>query len=302
MNLFSNPNKAVEDEHNIRVQILSTRIYIILLGLTLVILNFYSSLRYTTNITTIDISSADDYVKLTKKYTSHSSTSKLECPCKIVSIAHSSYIHQLEPSFHDICSSDAISNEWLNILFEIYLNLDYPPSYIHTFEGTAFAHYQALKMMCDLIKEAVDAARTLFMSSTVITSQMIYPDQFEKDTKAAIEQFQRNIPNNFLHVLELVRGFNQANGLISVYSTNWHMFPVSADVNVEPAIISFEPLYYGECNCATTATCHQLLESSVPGYAVGCVPLESLQQSTVECHYNLSCIQSLYSYVTGECL
>ncbi|MCC7159975.1 MAG: hypothetical protein IT281_10625 [Ignavibacteria bacterium] len=150
------------------------------------------------------------------------------------------------------------------------------------------------------MREAVSAAQSIFLNSTLITSQIVDQEEFELDTFAVIQQFQQDLPSNFLQQLQMVRGLNQANGLISVYSTNWRPLPLSEDVNNDVSMIFFETQQYGQCNCATKATCAQYLGSSIPGYVVGCVPLEALLQSTIECHYNMSCIESLYSYSMGE--
>ncbi|CAF2105612.1 unnamed protein product [Rotaria magnacalcarata] len=272
MNLFPKTTKAVEHEHDIRVQRLATRIciilFLLLLLLALVILIFYSSLTYTVNIKIADISSVNDYVKLANKYKNL----------------------KLESSFHDICSPTAINDEWIGILFDSYTHLDHSPLQVYTFQGTALTHYQALKAMCNLVQETVCTTQTLFLNSTVITLEITDKDAFEKDTNEAIEQFQQNIPNSFIHLLQRVNGLNQANGLVFVfvYSSNWRMLPVRDDINTQSAIISYEPQYYGECNCATTATSTQQLEPVIPGYVVGCLSLEARLQSTIECRYDAS--------------
>ncbi|CAF2032176.1 unnamed protein product [Rotaria magnacalcarata] len=197
---------------------------------------------------------------------------------------------ELESSFHDICSPTAINDEWIGILFDSYTHLDHSPLQVYTFQGTALTHYQALKAMCNLVQETVCTTQTLFLNSTVITLEITDKDAFEKDTNEAIEQFQQNIPNSFIHLLQRVNGLNQANGLVFVfvYSSNWRMLPVRDDINTQSAIISYEPQYYGECNCATTATSTQQLEPVIPGYVVGCLSLEARLQSTIECRYDAS--------------
>lgn len=304
LNLFSNPNKIVEGEDDTHLQRLSTRIYIILFFVALTTMSFYSSFALTTNIITKSIDRLDDYLELANKYNARSSTSRFECLCQTLSIARSSYILQLEPSFHDICSSTSLDDKWLAMLYVSYRGLLHTYADMYSFRGTAFSRYQALKIICGLVKEEVMAARTLFLNSTLITLQMIDQRQFEMDTIAAIEEFKNNLPRSFLHVLQLVQGLNQANGLISTYSTNWRVLPIIANGSAESAMLfmlSFEPQYYGDCNCATAATCKQYIDPLVPGYAVGCLPLESLLQSSLECHYNKSCIQYLYPYITRKC-
>ncbi|CAF4266435.1 unnamed protein product, partial [Adineta steineri] len=48
------------------------------------------------------------------------------------------------------------------------------------------------------------------------------------------------------------------------------------------------PIVYGKCNCGSSWTCTQ----SSQGIMVGCNPLESLLQTTLQCFYNQSCIDS----------
>lgn len=300
INLYSNPNKAVEDEQSLRFQHVSTRIYMVLLVVAFIILSFYSSFTYVTSIKIVGISNVDDYIKLRNKYNGHSSVSKFECPCQTLSFAYSSYIHQLEPSLHEVCSSNIVSNEWLQILFESYLNLNHSWTDAFTFPGTAFGNYQALVMMCNLVKESVDLARTLFLNSISITSEILDPNQFEQNTKRDIEQFQQEMPNNFIRIFQLVRGLNQANGFVSAYSSNWRPTPIF-NLTGDGSVVSYDPQYYEGCNCAISSSCYQRLDNNISGYVVGCVPVESLLQSTIQCHYNLSCIQSLYWHITGKC-
>lgn len=298
--MYSNPNKAIEDDQSFRFQHLSTRIYIVLLFVALIILSFYSSLIYITSIKTVSISNVDDYIKLRKEYNGRSSVSKFQCPCQTLSITFSSYIHQLEPFFHEICSSNIVSDAWLQILYEGYMKLNHSWTDAFTFPGTAFAKYQALARMCDLVKESVSLARTLFFNSISIALEIVDQNEFEQNTMNDIKEFQRTIPKNFIRELELVRGLSQANGFVSAYSTNWRASPIF-NLSSSGSVLSYDPQYYGGCNCATSSSCYQVIDNTIPGYIVGCVPLESLLQSTIQCHYNLSCIQSLYSQITGKC-
>ena len=61
-------------------------------------------------------------------------------------------------------------------------------------------------------------------------------------------------------------------------------------------------LLYGNCSCATSATCSyqsKIYDSSnitVPGIYIGCYIIESLLQSDLRCFYNQTCINQLQSY------
>lgn len=74
-----------------------------------------------------------------------------------------SYIHQFQPQFHEICSSTFIDQQWIEILFESYLATDHKLTNPYILEGTAYAKYLSVKKICNLIKEAVDNARLLFL-------------------------------------------------------------------------------------------------------------------------------------------
>lgn len=305
VNFFSNSRKANEDERSVRIQRLSTEIYIILLGLALIILTFYSSLNYTTQIFEENISTVNDYVKLRNAYNNRNSVSKFECPCQTLSITRSSYIRLLEPQFHEVCSSNIVDNQWIDLLVKYFMarnlsEIDVRKSEVYTVQGTAFAKYQVLARICNMVKEAVDIARTLFLNSILITSQIADQNQFKQETMATIEQFQQTLPNNFIRMLKLIRGLHQANGIVSSYSSNWYTESVSG-LTDETVIIHYDSRWYGDCNCATETTCHLQIDDSIPGYMVGCLPLESMLHSTLECHYNLSCIEYLFSLINGEC-
>jgi hypothetical protein len=92
----------------------------------------------------------------------------------------------------------------------------------------------------------------------------------------------------------MLLGMAQGNGLVSGYSTNWGVFLPNM---TKDATIYTKARIYGECNCATSATCTQSSKPYVPGFVVACLPLESLLQSTFECLYNQSCIDTISSYV-----
>ncbi|CAF4085126.1 unnamed protein product, partial [Adineta steineri] len=85
--------------------------------------------------------------------------------------------------------------------------------------------------------------------------------------QSQINQFQLVTPNSLLNIFNLIRETIGANMIISVYG----LLTV-----------------YGKCNCGTSWTCTQ----SSQGMMTGCYPLESLLQTTLQCFYNQSCIDS----------
>ncbi|CAF4435334.1 unnamed protein product, partial [Adineta steineri] len=77
-----------------------------------------------------------------------------------------------------------------------------------------------------------------------------------------------------------------ANMIISVWSVNW-LIATESIIN-SGWTAHTKPIVYGKCNCGTSWTCTQ----SSQGMMAGCYPLESLLQTTLQCFYNQSCIDS----------
>lgn len=88
----------------------------------------------------------------------------------------------------------------------------------------------------------------------------------------------------------------QGNGIVSAVFSNWHF--VSLNTDFEYAIVWAFPHSYDNdsCSCGTNPMCSSQASFNgfiIPGFRVGCYPLETLLQSTLECLYDSSCINQL---------
>ncbi|CAF3824034.1 unnamed protein product [Rotaria sp. Silwood1] len=106
LNLFASEDPTKDDEHEIRSQILSTRIFIIVLLLALVILTIYSSRVEITKTVTIFSPSLYEYSQL---YANRYQT--LICTCTNIAIRHKTFII-LQPNSHPICQSSFVDLRW----------------------------------------------------------------------------------------------------------------------------------------------------------------------------------------------
>ncbi|UJR22378.1 hypothetical protein I4U23_025440 [Adineta vaga] len=289
LNTFEQKHKKAINQTELYLQRQSTRVYFLLLLLAVFILVVYTLLTYQQSNTTIKISSFEKFQQLQNLY--HSTT--VECPCTNISFPSTTFC-QLEPIFHQICSSDFVSQDWLNILFLSYKTQNIFNMSSYTFIGTAFTYFQTLKIMCDLTKEAVLDGRDLFLAKQVVSAHMPNYDIFNRQTVAALTAFKSSLSSNFVHTLHMLLGMAQGNGLVSAYSTNWDIFLPNM---TKDATIYTKARVYNVCNCAISASCNQSSIPYVPGYVVGCLPLQSLLRSTLECFYNQSCINMITSYV-----
>ena len=289
--MFEKSHRAAATESELYLQRQSTRVYFLLLLLALFILVVYTSLTYQQDNNTIKISSLKDFQKFHNLYAATS----FECPCTKISFNRSTF-QEIQPAFHQVCSSDFISNDWLNILFTNYQNLSLSEMNSFTFNGTAFAYFQSLKIMCHLTQQAVIDAQDLFLSTQVVSAYMLDYDIFNGQTTAAMNSFKLTIANSFVHSLDMLLGMAQGNGLVSGYSTNWGIFLPNL---TKDATIYTKAKTYGGCNCATSSSCNESSTPYVPGFVVGCLPLESFLRSTFQCLYDQSCVNTISSYINS---
>ncbi|CAF1672886.1 unnamed protein product, partial [Didymodactylos carnosus] len=88
-------------------ELLSTRFYILILILSLIILVLYISVIDHTQTVIIKSPTSKQYTLL---YEQHSST--LLCRCKKLSILYSKFL-QLLPERHEICTSQYVTDKWI---------------------------------------------------------------------------------------------------------------------------------------------------------------------------------------------
>ncbi len=245
-------------------------------------------MTYQNNNYEIEISSLEVLQNLQERYGS----SVVKCPCTNLSFTHSTYL-QVEPVFHQLCSSDFISTRWLNALFDLYkFSHLYLIGELTPFQ-TAFAHFQAMFILCDFAKKAVNDTRNLFLNTSVVSAQMPDYNLFNKQANSTLVDFQSSLPNNLLHTFQMFRGLVQSNGFISGYITNWNLITRNT---TGLSFLYVKPQWHGGCNCATSNACVKPTMDFWPGLVVGCLPLESFLRSTLECFYDQVCVNNMSSY------
>ncbi|CAF4146509.1 unnamed protein product, partial [Adineta steineri] len=200
LNVFDNPKQTTV--YYIKKQQRATYVYFVLLSFGLITLLIYNSLSYSTITFTVANPSLKQYQELQQQYGIETVT----CPCSQLSITYSSFI-DLEYDFHPVCTSQFISHEYLQQLFQIYNSLDstYARDNAFTLQGTMFSHFQALLILCNLVKDAVSDARQDYLTSSVISASMIDYNTFNEQMNASLSQFKSTLPNQFLNNFQLIR-------------------------------------------------------------------------------------------------
>ncbi|UJR18419.1 hypothetical protein I4U23_005324 [Adineta vaga] len=279
LNLFqtSSTNNQI-----IKEQIYSSRFYIISLIIIFPILLSYVLLNKKTVTITIELHSLNQYNSLRMKY-----PTTITCPCTDISIRYDRFI-EVNPFYHQICSSDFVNQQWFDYLY------DETKIYEKSYHSTASAQFQILSSLCKQAQVAVNNSLIQFYSTKLISGQLIPSDLLQIQVNTTVNSFKKAMPQTFKQALNMISSLIHGNTFITSYESNWK-FTVLGTYSGAP--IYTNPQSYGNsCSCATSLKCSQEviltgnLNSTLSGLFIGCYPLESLLQSSLECLYNQQCL------------
>ncbi|CAF3481438.1 unnamed protein product [Rotaria socialis] len=180
-----------------------------MLLLAMIILVAYTA----TNISAkqIDISnpSLSAYLNLYTKYNS------VTCPCTKISASYQSFV-ELSIVFHQICSSDLISTDWIEFLFD---NNETTIIYAADFRASASNQFQVLQALCQLSTEIVRNGVDIFYTSELISGELLSEDLFKSQLEADISRFQMSIASDFGRTLTFMRSLTFSNALMPAIET-----------------------------------------------------------------------------------
>ena len=142
----------------------ATRFYLVLLTGSIIILTFYSSLVYNTETVIIPQPGLNTFLTLQTNM-----KQGLSCPCKEISISQSS-LASFSPEFHQLCSSDFLSDHWFSYLSFIQ-TLAYSSS--NNWRFGILPKFRFLQSICDLATDTVSDADTAFGEQRFITASAL---------------------------------------------------------------------------------------------------------------------------------
>lgn len=289
INMFR--NKSLRDNSYLSDEIMATRIYISLLVTCIIILIIYNLKGIQIQTVTIHNPSEKTFDELQRNQLY---SPVLDCRCQTINILHSSFI-SVTPTYHQLCSSDFISTNsgWISQLYSPRAGFDYAYDDFRIF---VVPQFRLLASLCALAKKEFNEAIIRFNSTTLVTERVQIRETIEAKANNSLEQFLVSTPNTFVRTLDFILLMAQGNLIVSSILSNWRYIPLH--VQIQFANAWAEPLSYGNCSCGINAMCTSQAAFDgfiVPGFLVGCYPFEALLQSTLECLYNISCIELLSS-------
>jgi hypothetical protein len=291
LNLFPSIPPATDD-HEIRNQRISTRLFIILLMLSMTVLLLYTSLITVTKTNSVERPNLEQYSQL---YSTYSQT--LTCSCSKISINYRKFI-RIQYTLHQVCNSIFVDEKWIFYLLAQYGNI----LFAEDFRWASPYAFKALRTFCKVINSTIFDSLTRFYSNQYVSAFVTPLHIFETQTQSLIDQFKSSTINRFLLFHSMIRGTTQGNSLLSGKETNYKIQPPNHELSLLPATQE-----YDGCACSYSSTCR--IQSHiykypdptslfhVPGFYAGCYVTEALLQSTLQCFYNQTCINDLQTYI-----
>ena len=278
------------DQHVLRAQRISTRIFILLLILAAVILAIYTYAVTIIENITVQLPSLSQYRDLNEKY-----SQTLSCPCTEVSIGYKSFL-QLNHTFHQVCQSFYVSGEWISFLGRIQESF----LWVEDFRFVATLTFQSLRFLCELANRSISLKLDEFDTYNYVSANVVPETTLQSQSQALIEDFMSSTVTSFILSLRTIRDTTQANILLSAIMTNYFLYASVNSMDVRAATIS----YGSDCGCASSPSCHSASVIyannsladvwTIPGMNDGCYVMEALRASSLNCFYDHLCLTRLF--------
>lgn len=228
LNLFKT-EASWDDQRRLHYEIATTRMYLLVLTLSIMILVVYTAITVQTrSFKEQNLSqSRFEYLVSNPRY-----SPTLDCPCQNISIPYKSFI-LLSPHLHQLCSSDFIISHslWINLTYYGADLLLYPYDDYRRF---VVPHHRLLLYLCTLTNDMLTDALSIFLSNTLITKRAQSRQAIVGQINASVQDFFSSIPQTFMRTLDFIRQIAQGNGLVSSTASNWYLIP-----SIEPNSVSF---------------------------------------------------------------
>ncbi|CAF1039051.1 unnamed protein product [Adineta ricciae] len=134
----------------------------------------------------------------------------IQCRCTHIAIKCQQFISQLQPTYHEICSSVFISSEWREVLRHIAQIIS-GYAFGEDYRNNIAFQFEVVSILCNL-------SLTSFEQTDFFTRQVLSPTEFQVQTDTLFNQFKNTIADDFMQTLELILLINEGNQLATCSS------------------------------------------------------------------------------------
>ncbi|CAF5083063.1 unnamed protein product, partial [Rotaria sp. Silwood1] len=196
-------------------QRIATRLFVILLTGSLLVLLLFTSISKQTNSVTYHQPSYTTYERLQSEY-----PDTLNCLCSEITQSYSSFV-SLHPLFHPICSSVFVTDFWFTQLQYEDPNSQALP--INDWRIAALGYFQALAALCQLANSTVNDALRRFGDRSFVSSRLLTNALLQEEFDSTVNEFIYNTKTEFERALNIINLLNQVDQYFSGSITNGYL-------------------------------------------------------------------------------
>ncbi|UJR18445.1 hypothetical protein I4U23_005350 [Adineta vaga] len=239
LNLFKHYPSS---DRQIRYQRYATRYHLISMIILVFILTFYTLTIKTIQSKTIQKPTEFEFIQFEKEY-----SQTLSCPCSSISMLYSDFL-TISPQYHQICSSDFISDKWFNYLYGSMTGRYY--AYNRDYRFSALFQFKLLKILCKQSHSMINDALQLFFQRKFFSLQAMSQESFQIQIESVFQDWELTTIKTFLTTIQLFQAIIQGNQLTNIFN-----FGLDIELN---SFLKMYPSIYSNCSCTYSPTCHEL--------------------------------------------
>ncbi|CAF0920912.1 unnamed protein product [Adineta steineri] len=304
LNIFySRHEQVIVNAYDLRTQIISTRVFLGCLFVSLFILAIYTSQVPINTIVTIRSPSLDQYSRIYSQY-----SQSLSCPCTTISLTYDQFVNVRVARFHQICQSIYITTAWTLLIDDSQWHR---AIFFEDFRQLGGRFFQTLASSCALSQELITEELIKFSASRFVTNDVMASNLFYSQFESYIQSFISSTKRSFKRSIQLIRELTEGNVLFTGILSNLRFNMVVNGTENVFLTINYTTFMDNSpnCSCQQTPTCvapssvfydvsyaaKPVIRFTVPGIMRGCYILEAFLQSNLICFYNQSCVNNLRS-------
>ena len=262
LNFFPSDPPSIETQ-SLNQQIIATRIYILLIILSMIIVLLYSGpFSNETILKKKEKPSIDDINDLYNK-----NLSSLSCSCAKVAVRHAKFL-SMKFEFHSVCTSEFISPSYRLDLLKRNVSSPY-------LSFALITHYRILSALCYFSEQFIQNAKKVFDNQELVTIEPLTNSSFNIQMKSIISNFIRQTKSDYRRTLAFITKSFSVNQLIHLLTINWRMD--FTNIN-EKYILKTSPITFpsSNCTCAISSNCNKRLIDEI---YIGCFPYDGFRFS-----------------------
>lgn len=299
---------------NLTDQKKATRLYLLLLFISVLILVSFTSATGRTRTVVVPTPKQELFEQLARDY-----PSTLSCPCSQISIEYGRLI-QFSPIYHQICYSHFVDYKWFSLLLPKSTN----QFHILDFRLSAAAFFHVLSIFCQSAADMIRQQIEQFSVTLLVSSDAMFREEFNNDMSATAIRLGSRILTEFKTMNNLISSSMGDNDLFTGLRTSfYHARNPRTTYNLISAVVYSNTITRAnetnQCDCGVSFKCSSpsgiypklfsplKLELGIDtnvtpifqiaGVRIGCVPFTSVLESTLECFYSQTCLEQVLTFM-----